>query len=69
MNNSANNSITNALKKRALLILALLILTGTIVMNVTVKEPALEPDEVFPMANANITWLQSYHAGAWSETP
>ena len=66
MKYSTDHSITTELKKRVFLILALLILAWTIVMNVTVKEPALEPDEVFPMANANVTWLQSYHAGAWS---
>ena len=26
-----------------------------------------EPTEVYPMANANITWEQTYHAGAWNE--
>ena len=66
MKYSTSHSITTELKKRVFLILALLILAGTIVMNVTVKEPALEPDEVFSMANANVTWLQSYHAGPWS---
>ena len=66
MKYSTGHSITTELKKRVFLILALLILAGTIVMNATVKEPALEPNEVFPMANANVTWLQSYHAGAWS---
>ena len=26
-----------------------------------------EPTEVYPMANANITWEQTYHAGSWSD--
>ena len=66
MKNSTEHSITRQLKMRVPMFIALMILAGTIVMNVTVKEPALEPDEVFPMANASVTWLQSYHAGAWS---
>ena len=27
-----------------------------------------EPDVSYPMANANISWEQTYHSGAWSET-
>ena len=26
-----------------------------------------EPDAVFPMANTNISWSQTFHAGAWGE--
>ena len=27
----------------------------------------LKPDAVYPMANAHISWLQTYHGGAWNE--
>lgn len=26
-----------------------------------------KPDAVYPMANAHITWEQTYHGGAWNE--
>lgn len=26
-----------------------------------------EPDAVYPMANASISWSQTFHAGAWGE--
>ena len=26
-----------------------------------------KPDAVYPMANAHISWLQTYHGGAWNE--
>ena len=66
MKNSTEHSITRHLKMRVPMFIALIILAVAITLNITVKEPALEPDEVFPMSNANVTWLQSYHAGAWS---
>lgn len=28
-------------------------------------EEKWQPDAEFPMANAHITWEQTYHAGAW----
>ena len=27
----------------------------------------LKPDAVYPMTNVNISWLQTYHGGAWNE--
>ena len=27
----------------------------------------LKPDAVYPMANAHISWLQTYHGGGWNE--
>lgn len=26
-----------------------------------------KPDAVYPMANAHITWEQTFHGGAWNE--
>ena len=28
---------------------------------------AIKPDKVFPMANAHISWQQTFHGGAWNE--
>lgn len=27
----------------------------------------LKPDAVYPMVNAHISWLQTYHGGGWNE--
>ncbi len=27
----------------------------------------LKPDVVYPMTNAHISWLQTYHGGGWNE--
>jgi hypothetical protein len=58
---------TNNLKKRIPMILAIMLLAVMVALNVCVKEPELEPDGVFPMANAKVGWLQSYHNGGWTE--
>ena len=28
----------------------------------------IEPDVSYPMTNVNISWEQTFHSGAWSET-
>ena len=53
------------MKKRIPMIAALLILGVMIMLNVLVKAPELEPDAVFPLANAKISWEQTYHSGGW----
>ena len=65
MNNSTNHSITNEMKKRVPVIISLVVLAGMIAVNLAVKAPAVEPDTVHPMANAAISWDQSFHGGAW----
>ena len=55
------------MRKRIGMIIALAVLAGMILLNVNVKEPELEPDEVFPLANSMISWEQTYYGGAWSE--
>ena len=64
--NSTKNYITSELKKRVPMFIALLILAGMIALNLAAPEPVLEPDSVHPFANAQISWEQTYHAGAWS---
>ena len=59
--------ITKELKKRIPMILALMLLAGIVVLNVFVKEPELEPDGIFPMANSKVSWLQTHYNGGWAE--
>ena len=54
------------MKKRIPMMMALALLAGMIVLNVTVKEPELEPDAVYPMANAHVSWEQTFYGGAWN---
>lgn len=49
------------------MMISLMVLAAVIALNVLVKQPAQEHDRVYPMANANITWLQTHHNGAWSD--
>ena len=58
---------TNELKKRIPMILAIMLLAVMVALNVCVKEPELEPDGVFPMANAHVSWEQTYFSGGWTE--
>ena len=55
------------MKKRIPMFIALAALTAAIAINVCVKEPELEPDEVYPLANSRISWEQTYYGGAWNE--
>lgn len=64
--NSTKNYSTSQMKNRVPMVIALLILAGMIALNVAAPEPVLEPDSVYPMANSQISWEQTYHAGAWS---
>ena len=65
--NSTKYSTTSQMKKRVPMFIALLILAGMIALNVAVPEPVLEPDSVHPFVNTNVSWEQSFHAGAWSD--
>lgn len=65
MKNPSEHSTTNEIKKRVPMILSLLILAGMILLNVCVREPVTEPDSVHPMANAAVSWSQTFHSGAW----
>lgn len=49
------------------MIISIVALIGMIVLNLAVPEPVLEPDAVYPMANAHIDWLESFHSGGWEE--
>ena len=45
--------------------LALALLAGMIALNVFVPEPEPDADVVCAMANANISWLETYYPSAW----
>ena len=66
--NSTKNYITSGIKKRVLMIIALLILAGMIALNVAVPEPVLEPDSVHPFVNSKISWNQTFYEGPWGDT-
>ena len=55
------------MKKRIPMILAMAVLAGMIALNVCVKEPEIQPDTVHPMANARISWEQTFYGGGWNE--
>ena len=48
-------------------LLALLVVFTVEVVKLCFPPVQWEATEVYPMANANITWEQTYHAGAWNE--
>ena len=47
--------------------LAVMMLAAAIMVNVFVKVPGWEPDAEYPMANAKISWEQTFYSGAWGE--
>lgn len=58
---------TNQWKKRIPMFLAMALLAGMIALNVFVPVPEPDADVVCPMANAHVTWLESFHSGGWGE--
>ena len=50
------------------MIVVLLILAGMIALNVSVPEPVLEPDSVYPFVNSKISWEQTFYEGPWGDT-
>ena len=48
-----------------ILMILLAIMIG-LVWNILEAEPVKEPDVCYPMANARISWEQSFHAGSWN---
>lgn len=58
---------TSEIKKRVPMFLAMLALAIMLILTAMIPEPVTKPDVEYPMANVNVTWEQSFHAGAWSE--
>ena len=67
MNNPSRHSTISELKKRVPMLIAIMILAGAVALNVFIPEPVLSPDTVHPMANARISWQQTFYCGPWGE--
>lgn len=52
--------------KRIPMFIAMLLLAAMVIISAVVQEPVTH-DVEYPMANVNVTWEQTFHAGAWSE--
>ena len=65
-----NYNTTDKEKKVFVVIMAFIVLMilALIVLELCgmFDEPLWKPDAVFPMANANVSWLQSFYGGAMS---
>ena len=48
------------------MLIALLAVAGMVWLNLVVPEPVTKPDVEYPIANAAISWDQTYASGAWS---
>lgn len=49
-----------------ILMILLAIMIG-LLWNLLAAEEVKEPDKVYPMANAHISWEQTYKGGSWNE--
>ena len=62
-----NTKKNKSTRYRIMAVLAVTMLAAAIMVNVFVKVPGWEPDVEFPMANAKISWLQTFYSGSWGE--
>lgn len=53
------------MKKRIPMFIALLLLATMVIISAVVPEPVTH-DVEYPIANAEISWEQSFHSGAWN---
>ena len=67
MSKLTNHYITSEIKKRVPMMIAIFAALAMLVLNMAIKEPAVRPDSVHPMANANVAWEQTFHAGSWGD--
>ena len=51
----------------AVVLIALVVMFTIEAVALLFEQNTWEPTEVYPMANAHITWEQTYHAGSWSD--
>ena len=65
--NLSRHSTTKEIKKRVPMFCAVLILAGMIALNVFVPAPEPQADTVHPFVYTNVTWLQTFHSGAWGD--
>lgn len=54
------------MKKRIPMFIAMALLAAMVIISAVVPEPVTH-DVEFPMANAAISWEQTFHGGGWSD--
>ena len=62
------NHSNTLLRERIVLIVLCMILAGVVgwlIGSSHAEEPAWDVE--YPMANVNVSWLESYHSGGWLE--
>lgn len=69
MKSNNNKYIRKEQKGQILFIICILIAIaiGLIWSAAEEDKKVLKPDKVYPMANAHISWEQTFHGGAWNE--
>lgn len=69
MKSYKNKYIKKEQKGQILFIICILIAIaiGLIWSAAEEDKKVLTPDKVYPMANAQISWEQTFHGGAWNE--
>ena len=50
-----------------ILLILLAIVIGLIWNAVEIDRQSVKPDVVYPITNAQISWEQTFHGGAWNE--
>jgi len=70
MNKNHKYIITKERKGQILFIVLILlaIVIGLVWNELEKTEVQTKPDVSYPMTNVNISWEQTFHSGAWSET-
>ena len=70
MNKNHKYIITKEQKGQIIFIVLILlaIVIGLVWNELEQTEVQTKPDVSYPMTNVNISWEQTFHSGAWSET-
>lgn len=70
MNKNHKYIITKERKGQIIFIVLILlaIVIGLVWNELEQTEVQTKPDVSYPMTNVNISWEQTFHSGAWSET-
>lgn len=55
------------MKKRIPMFIAMALLAAMVIISAVVPEPEEKHDVEYPMANAAISWEQTFYSGAWNE--
>ena len=53
------------MKKRIPMFIAMVLLAAMVIISAVVPEPEEKHDVEYPMANAAISWEQTFYCGAW----